>query len=132
MSKREGEALMAGAPEIDIAASAWLTQQDLDHFVDQFSASGFFGPLSWYRNFDYNWELMAPFSGAKIVPPSMFLAGSSDPVTYFMNVAELIPTMNSYMPNLRRAEIVDGAGHWLQQEKPDFVNIALEEFFTDM
>ncbi len=132
MSKRDGQPLMASAPNIDISASNWLTQEDLDHFVKDFSNSGFFGPLSWYRNFDYNWELTAPFAGSKILPPSMFLGGSSDPVTSFMNVAELIPSMASYMPNLKRAEIVDGAGHWLQQEKPDFVNVAIEEFIEGL
>ncbi|MDA8026663.1 MAG: alpha/beta hydrolase [Actinomycetota bacterium] len=130
MAKRGNEPLMSTAPNIDITSSTWLTQHDLDHFVEQFTASGFFGPLSWYRNFDYNWELTAPFARAKVLPPSMFLAGASDPVTHFMGVVESIPTMNSYMPNLKRVEIVEDAGHWIQQEKPDFVNSALEEFFA--
>ncbi|MDA8277839.1 MAG: alpha/beta hydrolase [Actinomycetota bacterium] len=131
MAKRGSEPLMASAPNIDLSSSNWLTQSDLDHFVDQFSHSGFFGPLSWYRNFDYNWELTAPFANAKVLPPSLFLGGASDPVTHFMSVVDQIPSMQSYMPNLKGAKIVDEAGHWLQQERPDVVNAYLEEFISN-
>ena len=43
-------------PEPD-GLPAWLTQDELDHYVAEFDRTGFTGGLNWYRNFDRNWEL---------------------------------------------------------------------------
>ena len=40
--------------------------------------SGFRGGLNWYRNIDRNWELTAPWQGAQIHQPSLFIAGSNE------------------------------------------------------
>ena len=42
--------------------------------------TGFRGGLNWYRNIERNWELMAPFAGARIRVPGLFIAGKRDPV----------------------------------------------------
>ena len=49
--------MMAGR-EIPDGLPAWLTQADLDAYVEQFETSGFFGPVSWYRNLDADYELV--------------------------------------------------------------------------
>ena len=57
----------------------WLTEADLAEFVADLPASGFRGGLNWYRNIDRNWELTAPWQGAQIQQPSLFIAGSKTP-----------------------------------------------------
>jgi pimeloyl-ACP methyl ester carboxylesterase len=107
---------------------AWLTEQDIAAYVEEFSDTGFFGPLNWYRNIDYNWALTAPWDGAQITPPALFLAGERDTVISWSHSPTLEASMRALIPNLRHFELVPGAGHWLQQERPDLINAALVEF----
>ena len=58
----------------------WLSQEELDHYVAEFTRTGFTGGINWYRNFDRNWELTAHLAGAKVTVPSLFITGSADPV----------------------------------------------------
>jgi pimeloyl-ACP methyl ester carboxylesterase len=107
---------------------AWLTEADLDHMAAEFSRSGFRGGLNWYRNIDRNWELTAPWAGASIHQPAMFLAGSLDPIITSSSGAAAVQALPRAVPGLRRTLLVDGAGHFIQQERPQIVNEALIEF----
>ncbi|HEY7609903.1 MAG TPA: alpha/beta hydrolase, partial [Alphaproteobacteria bacterium] len=62
------------------APPAWLAAEDFARYVAAFRKSGFRGGLNWYRNIDRNWELTAPWQGAQIHQPSLFIAGSKDGV----------------------------------------------------
>ncbi|MDQ1396214.1 MAG: hypothetical protein QOG64_1473 [Acidimicrobiaceae bacterium] len=106
----------------------WLTQEELDHYVTAFSATGFTGGINWYRNFDRNWNLTEHLDGAKVEVPSLFIGGSLDPVR-FMSPPEV---MDGWLTDHRGTVLIDGAGHWVQQEKPDEVNRALLRFVTDI
>src|SRR5207248_1560355 len=57
------------------ALPAWLTQADLDFYVAEFERTGFTGGLNWYRTIDLSWELMAPWQGATVAPPALYIAG---------------------------------------------------------
>ena len=59
---------------------AWLTQQDVDFYVEEFTRAGFRGGLNWYRNIDRNWELLAPWAGAKVGVPALYIVGDRDAV----------------------------------------------------
>jgi pimeloyl-ACP methyl ester carboxylesterase len=107
---------------------AWLTEADLDHMAAEFSRSGFRGGLNWYRNIDRNWELTAPWAGASIHQPAMFLAGSVDPIITSGSGAAAVQALPHTVPGLRRTLLIDGAGHFIQQERPQIVNEALIEF----
>jgi pimeloyl-ACP methyl ester carboxylesterase len=107
---------------------AWYTEQDIACYVSEFAESGFTGPLNWYRNIDRNWALTAALDGAPITPPALFLAGGKDPVVAWIDLAKLETGLRSSVTDLRGFEIVPGAGHWLQQERPAEVNAALIEF----
>ena len=48
------------------ALPAWLTEADVDFYAGEFRRAGFRGGLNWYRNIDRNWELLAPFAGARV------------------------------------------------------------------
>ena len=59
---------------------AWLDRSRPRVFTEAYRKSGFRGGLNWYRNIDRNWELTAPWQGAQIHQPSLFIAGSKDSV----------------------------------------------------
>ena len=79
--------------------------------------SGFRGGLNWYRNIDRNWELTAPWQDAQIHQPSLFIAGSKDSVITGLIGAKRVADMERVLPNLTAKIILDGAGHWVQQER---------------
>ncbi len=107
---------------------AWLTQTELDHYVEEFRHSGYTGGLNWYRNFDRNWELTPQLDGAKVTVPSLFIGGAQDPVLVMMPVT----TMDGWLEDHRGTVLVDDAGHWVQQEKPAEVNAALLTFLKGL
>jgi pimeloyl-ACP methyl ester carboxylesterase len=107
---------------------AWLTQAELDHYIEEFEHCGFFGPVSWYRNMDRNWELDADLADRHVTVPSLFITGSNDPVRMMAPEA----AMDGWLDDHRGSHIVDGAGHWVQQEKPDEVNAALLAFLDSL
>jgi len=111
---------------------AWLTDADLDHMAAEFSRSGFRGGLNWYRNIDRNWELTAPWAGALIHQPALFIAGSADPIIEFGSGALALQALAATVPGLRRKLIIDGAGHFIQQERPQLVNQAILEFLAGL
>ena len=113
-------------PRSDRPLPEWLSEADLSHFVEAYRKSGFRGGLNWYRNIDRNWELTAPWQGAQIHQPSLFIAGSNDSVITGLIGAKRVNELERVLPNLRRKLIIDGAGHWIQQERPAEVNAALD------
>ena len=106
----------------------WLSESDLAYFTKAYRESGFRGGMNWYRNIDRNWELTAPWQGARIFQPSLFIAGSNDSVITGLIGNKRVADMERVLPGLRQKLIIDGAGHWVQQERPDEVNAALIGF----
>ncbi|MBR1196462.1 alpha/beta hydrolase [Bradyrhizobium sp. AUGA SZCCT0240] len=109
----------------------WLDEADIAYFAKVYRKSGFRGGLNWYRNLDRNWELTAPWQGAQIHQPSLFVAGSKDSVITGLIGAKRVTELERVLPNLRQKLIIDGAGHWVQQERPDEVNAALIAFLKN-
>jgi pimeloyl-ACP methyl ester carboxylesterase len=106
----------------------WLTQDELDLYVREFSRTGFTGGINWYRNLDRNWELTEHLAGAKVTVPSLFIGGERDPVLVMSP-----PTiMDGWLTDHRGTIIVEEAGHWVQQEKPEEVNAALLGFLDQV
>ena len=105
---------------------AWLTEQDLDVYAREFEYSGFFGPLSRYRNVDRDWEDLAAFADRPIGIPSLFIGGSRDGPTIWG--APAIQRFSETLPRLHRSVIIEGAGHWIQQERAEETNALLIDF----
>src|SRR5690606_3387377 len=61
----DGRGFVARLPEPD-ALPSWLSQEELDHYVAEFTRTGFSGGINWYRNLDRNWELTPQLAGAKV------------------------------------------------------------------
>lgn len=104
----------------------WLTDKDIDRFAEAFQQTGFRGGVNWYRNIDRNWELTPFLSGAKIQQPSLFIAGELDGVIVMNRRA--FDRLEENMPKLRGKILIPGAGHWVQQERPEEVNRLLLDF----
>jgi epoxide hydrolase A/B len=105
----------------------WLTEADLDFFAGEFKRTGFRGGINWYRNFDRNWGLTAFLDGAKLSQPSMFAVGERDCVLAMIG-GETSKIVEASMPNCRKQVIIPGAGHWIQQERPQQINQLLVDF----
>jgi pimeloyl-ACP methyl ester carboxylesterase len=114
------------------AFPAWLTDEDLDYFVGEFERSGFRGPLNRYRNQQRDWEMLTGLEGARITRPACFIAGSRDGVLRFVPNVDLVENMKRWTDDLRVCEVIEGAGHWIQQERPGQVNALLLEFLASL
>jgi len=118
-------------PPREIPLPPWLTEADLDVFAAEYRRSGFRGGLNWYRNIDRNWELTAPWQGATIDQPALFIAGSNDAVITGSMGKRALDEMDTVVTNLKGKIFLDGAGHWIQQERPEEVNAALVGFLKE-
>ncbi len=104
----------------------FLAEEELAVLVDAYTATGFTGGLNWYRNLDRNQRIMEQWAGVRIQQPALFAQGSRDPVRKFMPAS----AMDGVVPDLR-VHVVEGAGHWLQQERPQEVNALLLDFLRE-
>ncbi|MCW5736221.1 MAG: alpha/beta hydrolase [Enhydrobacter sp.] len=111
---------------------SWLAEANLDYFTRQFQDSGFRGPLNRYRNSERDFEQLAVLEGRPIAQPCAFLAGSLDPVLRMVPGVDMVELMRRHVSHLRHVQLVEGAGHWLQQERPAEVNAALLAFLCGL
>ncbi len=109
---------------------AWLHEDDLAFYVEEITRTGFRGGFNWYRNINTLPACLAPWVGTTIEQPAFYMGGSTDMIAG--NAPEAIEGTRAALPGLRHLEILEGAGHWLQQERPDEVNAALLEFLAGL
>ena len=110
----------------------WLTQEDLDFYVGEFTEAGFRGGINYYRNFDRNWELTSELAGVKVQQPSIFIAGEKDIVINGAGADQLKSLMARGVEDLRDVKLFPGAGHWIQQERAEETNAAMIAFLRSL
>lgn len=110
----------------------WLSERDIAHWTAEFSRTGFSGGLNWYRNIDRNWELLAPWVGATIQVPALYVLGDRDDMYHVPGLKEFADRLRELVPTLSRTVVLEGCGHWTQQERPEEVNRALLEFLESL
>ena len=108
----------------------WLTEEDLDVYAGEFERTGFAGALHRYRNMDRDWEDLAAWDGAPVRQPSLFLAGARDATLGWLGGA--IERFGTTLPGLVASHVLDGCGHWVQQERPDEVNRLLVDWLGNV
>ncbi len=111
---------------------SWLTPEDLDYFVTNFEAGGFRGPINRYRNQERDFVRLPDMGVRPVEQPSCFIAGSKDIVRRFLPDYDLYEDVAINCTDLRFSRIIDGAGHWVQQEAPREVSAALLEFLASL
>lgn len=104
----------------------WMTEADLDVYVEHFQRNGFTGPINWYRAMDISWEQQRADGRERIHPPALFIAGKEDPVIQFG--AKALKRMPEMMDDLTDVILLDDIGHWVQMEAADAVNRHLAAF----
>ncbi|WAU83497.1 alpha/beta hydrolase [Streptomyces sp. Qhu-G9] len=108
----------------------WLTDEQLDYCAAEFERTGLTGALNRYRNIDRDWEDLADWDGAPVTQPSLFVAGELDTsITWLADAIEAFP---STLPGLVSSHLVEGCGHWVQQERPDEVNRLLTTWLRSL
>ncbi|MZE79991.1 alpha/beta hydrolase [Streptomyces xinghaiensis] len=107
---------------------AWLSEDDLDVYAGEFERTGLTGALNRYRAMDRDWEDLAPHRGAPVAQPSLFIGGALDASTTWM--ADAIDAFPTTLPALSASHLLDGCGHWIQQERPEEVNSLLTDWLA--
>jgi len=103
--------------ELEILGDELLSPEELDHYTSAFETNGFRAPISWYRNFDRNWNIQPEVGSASIEHPCLMLTAEWDvvlPPALAESMPERIPDLETVM--------IEGCGHWTQQEKPEEFN----------
>jgi pimeloyl-ACP methyl ester carboxylesterase len=115
----------------EIAACRWLTEAELRVYGDEYARTGFQGGLQWYRcrTEGIGLDEQQIFSGRRIDAPSLFIAGRSDWGIY-QSPGAIDRMRGTGCSDMRGVHLIEGAGHWVQQEKPNEVNRLLLEFLT--
>ena len=127
-TKKDGRGFVDRMPPAPDMLPSWITQEEVDHYVEVFAQTGFTGGINWYRNFHRNWEITPHLADAKVDKPAYFIAGKQDPVIGGRDSGFDSPMLLDW----RGETIIEGAGHWVQQEKPAEVNAALIAFLNDV
>ncbi|MFD0318928.1 alpha/beta fold hydrolase [Streptomyces flavalbus] len=110
------------------ATPAWLGEGDLDVYAGEFERTGLTGALNRYRNMDRDWADLADQDGAAITRPSLFAGGLLDASTTWLKDA--IDAFPATLPGLVSSHLLEGCGHWIQQERPDDVNRILTDWLA--
>ncbi|MCE0445045.1 alpha/beta hydrolase [Streptomyces tricolor] len=99
---------------------SWLGERDLDVHAGEFERTGLTGALNRYRNMDRDWADLAGYAGAPITQPSLFIGGARDASLAWL--ADAVKAYPETLPGLGGSHVLDGCGHFVQQERPDETN----------
>ena len=130
LHKNMAETVAAEMPSTaQIAACRWLPENELAVYAAEYERTGFQGGLQWYRRGTGGIDTaeLQLFSGRTIDVPSMFIAGKSDWGTY-QRPGNFERMQQNACTRMLGCHLIDGAGHWVQQEQPERVSALLTEF----
>ena len=113
-----------------VAANAWLPDQELAVYAAEYERTGFQGGLNHYRSGAIGLEEQQLFAGRTIDQPSTFISGASDWGVY-QSPGALERMRDEVCTDFRGVHLVEGAGHWVQQEQPAEAVRLLLDFLRD-
>lgn len=127
----EGNGYLDVLPHAPTPPWSWLSAEEFEHYVSEFTRTGFTGGLNWYRALDLVWEQNAATADTPIETPSVFIAGHRDPVLSMMG-PDPLGAMAQQVPGLRSTHLIPGAGHFVQMQEPEQVNAAMLHFLEHL
>ncbi|KAL8208888.1 hypothetical protein R6Q57_008300 [Mikania cordata] len=109
---------------------SWLSEDDIKYNVDKFNQTGFTGGLNYYRALDLNWELTAAWTGAQVKLPVIYVVGDEDMVYTTPGLKEYVHGggFKKDVPLLQDIVVMEGVGHFLNQEKPQESTAIIHDF----
>ena len=116
------------APHLPPAPPGWLTEPELAVYAAEYSRRGLTGPLQWYRAMVSDPGPLRLFEGKTIDVPAIYIAGAQDWGVYQSPGA--LERMEAICADFRGVRLIEGAGHWVQQEKPEETARLLTGFLT--
>ncbi|KAL3701455.1 hypothetical protein R1sor_019477 [Riccia sorocarpa] len=121
----EGKSVLETVPSYE--KPAWITDEELQVYVDNYKRTGFTGGLNWYRNLDRSWELMAPWTNVGTLVPGLVIIGNEDLNYSFTKAYHESPLFKAQVPN-GEFKIVPGCGHFINEEAPKVVNSLILDY----
>ncbi|KAG1371271.1 bifunctional epoxide hydrolase 2-like [Cocos nucifera] len=127
ISKEKG---FGGSLDTEITLPSWLTEEDVNYYTSKFEKSGFTGGLNYYRCLNLNWELTAPWTGVQIKVPVKFVVGDLDLTYHTPGIQDYIHKggFKREVPFLQDVVVMQGVGHFINQEKPHEISDHIYEF----
>ncbi len=125
-------ALLPLLPEPPDGPLSFLADEDLDLIAATFARTGMTGAFNRYRAMPFDVAASAAVVGATVDRPSCFVGGALDVVRAMIPGSDMYADPGAACTDFRGATIVEGAGHWVQQEAPDEVNAALDVFLDSL
>ncbi|MEP5569565.1 MAG: alpha/beta hydrolase [Halioglobus sp.] len=110
----------------------WLSEEELEYFVGEYTRSGFTGGLNWYRSMDMKWLQRKPFEGVSSAVPAYFIGSENDVDLEGFHGDDPISLMRAIFPDLRQVRMIPDAGHMVQLEASDQVNSILLSYLEDI
>ena len=111
---------------------AWLSEEDLEIYIEAFAKSGWHGAFNRYRAMDLDHKYSEPVRGKHLTVPTCFIGGERDPVRSFVQGMDMFETAGTACDDFRGTTIVPNVGHWVQQEAPEATNAALDQFLAGL
>ena len=118
--------LLEGFPEPSNLPD-WLSQEDINYYADAYKKTGLTGTLNFYRNVNEDYPLLKQAYKNKINQPVLFIGGGKEAAVKYGD----FDAMKNALPNLRNTIVLEGSGHYLQQERTDEVNEAIIKFLNE-
>jgi pimeloyl-ACP methyl ester carboxylesterase len=110
----------------------FMSDADLDAYVSAFTRVGMVGAFNRYRALGADVAANADILGATVDQPSCFVAGERDSVRHLVPGSDAFAAPGAGCTDFRGSTIIDGAGHWVQQEAPAATNAAVETFLATL
>ncbi|XP_042404460.1 epoxide hydrolase A-like isoform X1 [Zingiber officinale] len=117
----------------EIPLPSWLSEFDIDYYSNKYEKTGFTGGLNYYRALDLNWNLTAPWTNARINVPVKFIVGDLDLTYHAPGAQDFIHKggLKNFVPSLKEVVVMEGVGHFINEEKPDEISEHISDFIKN-
>lgn len=131
MFVEEGEPILNAFSE-PAELPAWLSPRAMEHYIAEYTRTGFTGAINYYRCRDRNWEITAFLDGALVHQPSMYIGGDEDPSLEPAEIRALYDQLEKFHPGMRQKVLLPAIGHSAAEEAVGEVNDLLLDFLGSL